>query len=404
MRQHRGDHNRLGVAVQICYLRFPGRVLAEGERTYPPLLGMVAVQLKLSSSIWDIYAERDQTRREHLQELIDWLRLSQFGRAHYRAVADWLLPIALQITQGMVLAQAVVDELRRRHIVLSPVATIERLCAEVSTRAQRQVYRLLTDPLSPQQRKALDSLLLPREGRRVSTLTWIRQSPGAPSAKAVLAHIERLQAIRAIALPNDLGRDVHQNRLIRLAREGAQTAVYQLEEYEPDRRHATLVAILLDTAATLIDETLDLHDRLIGSFFYESQTSARTGIRRRRQGDQRQGQTLRVHRRRIGRRKDVGYRSVCRNRSHHAVGSVCRDGEGRGEVGAYRGFRPSRAGWPTLSAAAPLCTGVSRHLRVQRGSNGADCFLFQSTRQLDRRPLFPSATGFANEWERGCRT
>jgi hypothetical protein len=43
--------------------------------------------------------------------------------------------------------QAAVDELRRRHIVLPP-ATIERLCAEVSTRAQRQVYRLLTDPLS----------------------------------------------------------------------------------------------------------------------------------------------------------------------------------------------------------------------------------------------------------------
>jgi len=208
VRQHRGDHNRLGVAVQIGYLRFPGRVLAEGERPYPPLLGMVAVQLKLSASIWDIYAERDQTRRAHLQELIDWLQLSQFDRAHYRAVADWLLPIALQTTQGMALAQAVVDELRRRHIVVPPVATIERLCAEVSTRAQRQVYRLLTDPLLPQQRKALDSLLLLREGRRVSTLTWIRQSPGAPSAKAVLAHIERLQAIRAIALPIDLGRDV----------------------------------------------------------------------------------------------------------------------------------------------------------------------------------------------------
>jgi hypothetical protein len=29
VRQHRGDHNRLGFAVQLCYLRYPGRVLAE---------------------------------------------------------------------------------------------------------------------------------------------------------------------------------------------------------------------------------------------------------------------------------------------------------------------------------------------------------------------------------------
>ncbi|MEM5451222.1 hypothetical protein [Paraburkholderia guartelaensis] len=57
------------------------------------------------------------------------------------------------------------------------------------------------------------------------------------------------------------------DRLLRLAREGGQTAVYQIEEYETDRRHATLIAILLDTTATLTDEILNLHDRLIGSFF-----------------------------------------------------------------------------------------------------------------------------------------
>jgi hypothetical protein len=33
------------------------------------------------------------------------------------------------------------------------------------------------------------------------------------------------------------------------------------------RRYATLAAILLDTAAALTDETLELHDRLISTFF-----------------------------------------------------------------------------------------------------------------------------------------
>lgn len=267
VRQHRGDHNRLGVAVQMGYLRYPGRVLAEREMPHAPLLGIMAAQLGISTATWDLYAQRDETRREHLLELFARLALSPFDRAHYRAIAEWLLPIALQTTQGMALAKAVVDELRRRQVVLPPVATIERLCAEVSTRAQRQVYRLLTEPLSPAQRKELDQLLAQREGRRISTLTWLRQSPGAPSAKAILAHIDRLQTIRALGVPIELGRNVHQNRLIRPAREGAQTAVYQLEEYEPIRRHAMLVAILLDTSATLTDETLDLHDRLIGSLF-----------------------------------------------------------------------------------------------------------------------------------------
>ncbi len=267
VRQHRGDQNRLGVAVQMAYLWYPSRALARDERPYPPLLGMLAAQLNLSPSMWDVYAERDQTRREHLQEIIERLQLVQFSRTFYRAIADWLSPIAMQTTNGMALAQAVVDELRKQHIIVPSAAAIERLCAEVSTRAQRQVFKLLTATLTDTQRMALDQLLERKQDRPVTTLAWLRQSPGAPSAKAVLHHIARLKAIRALGLPADIGRTVHQNRLLRLVREGAQTAAFQIADYEIDRRHAMLVAIVIDTAATLTDEILDLHDRLIGSFF-----------------------------------------------------------------------------------------------------------------------------------------
>jgi hypothetical protein len=74
----------------------------------------------------------------------------------------------------------------------------------------------------------------------------------------VLAHIERLIAIREIGLPADIGRDVPLSRVSRIAREGAHTAVYQIQEYETERRHATMVAILVDTAATITEEILNL--------------------------------------------------------------------------------------------------------------------------------------------------
>ncbi len=63
---------------------------------------------------------------------------------------------------------------------------------------------------------------------------------------------------------------MNQNRLLQIAREAGQTAVYQFKEYERDRRHGTLVALMIETAATLTDEVLDLHDRIIGSFFTKS--------------------------------------------------------------------------------------------------------------------------------------
>src|SRR5450432_3452821 len=88
IRQHRGAHNRLGIAVQLCYLRHPGRALGVDETPPPALLGIVAAQLKATPALWDAYARRDQTRREHQRELLGWLGLQLFTRDHYRELAD----------------------------------------------------------------------------------------------------------------------------------------------------------------------------------------------------------------------------------------------------------------------------------------------------------------------------
>lgn len=163
----------------------------------------------------------------------------------YRSLTDWLTQLAMQTTQGMVLAQALAEELRVRHVLLPPIPVIEHLCATALTRAERATFNRLTKTADVGHRGALDSVLTVHEGSATSTLAWLRQPPGTPSANAVLAHLSRLRAVRELNLPAELGRDVHQNRLLRLAREGAQTAVYQIQEYETSRRYATLVAILL---------------------------------------------------------------------------------------------------------------------------------------------------------------
>ena len=246
VRQHRGDHNRLGIAVLMIYLRYPGRVLGEDEKPHDPVLGLIAVQLQIPIVAWDLYADRDETRREHLAELLSLLDMKQFSTRHYRALSEWLEPTALQTTRGMVLAQVVVEELRKRLIVLPPVAVIERLCAEAATRAQRKILTILSEDLSPEQKSQLDGLLEMREGSPYSTLAWLRLPPGAPTARAILAHIERLRAIREIQISPEASRRVHQNRLLQLAREAGQTAVYHFKDYEPDRRYGTLVALMVD--------------------------------------------------------------------------------------------------------------------------------------------------------------
>jgi len=65
VRQHRGGHNRLGIAVLMVYLRFPGRALGPAEKPHAPIIGIVAAKLGVTPAGWDVYATRDETRREH---------------------------------------------------------------------------------------------------------------------------------------------------------------------------------------------------------------------------------------------------------------------------------------------------------------------------------------------------
>ena len=60
------------------------------------------------------------------------------------------------------------------------------------------------------------------------------------------------------------GHRVHQARLAQLAREAGRTTVQHIAGYERQRRHAALVAVILDLAAGLTDQAVDLFDRLIG--------------------------------------------------------------------------------------------------------------------------------------------
>ena len=251
IRQHRGDHDRLGFAVQLCYLRHPGRVLAENETPPATLLGMVATQLQVHPALWDEYARRDETRREHLIELQHLYGFQPFTSRKYREIAQALIPLADQTHQAMVLVRSVIDQLRSKQVIIPPLSVIERLCAEAITRAERRLYRKLTSDLDDFQRTALDNILGTRLNTKQSMLAWLRQAPGAANPRNILEHIERLKAIRSIALPEELGRNIHQNHLLRLARQGAQTPVNDFRDLTDERRYATLVAVLLETSATI---------------------------------------------------------------------------------------------------------------------------------------------------------
>ncbi len=265
--QHRGSENKLGFAIQLCYMRYPGVILSVNDKPPVDMLRMVAQQLKISVERWDSYGQREQTRREHINELQKMFGFKLFTMNHYKESVHTLTDLALQTDKGIVLANAVIENLKRQSIMLPALNTIERICAEVITRANRQIHQNLTTSLSTCHHERLDDLLKIKDGSKQTVLSWLRESPMKSNSRYMLEHIERLKALQEVDLPVGIEKQIHQNRLLKMAREGGQMKAADLAKFEPQRRYATLVALISESTATVIDEIIDLHDRIMGKLF-----------------------------------------------------------------------------------------------------------------------------------------
>jgi hypothetical protein len=232
IRTKRGPHNRLGFAIQLCYLRFPGQAMTLDVEPPAELLAHVADQIKVIPDAWTEYAARDETRREHALELQSVFGYRPFTIAEYLRLRGWLTDLALQTNKALALAEQLIELLRSHRVIVPTVIMIDRLCAEALARGVKLLYQRLTESLEEDCCANLDALLLPREDLRTIVLTWLRQPPGEPKARNVLAHLDRLLRIREVMLPANIGQAVHQGRVAQLAREGAQMSAQHLRDLE----------------------------------------------------------------------------------------------------------------------------------------------------------------------------
>ena len=159
VRKRRGEHNRLGFAVQLCFFKHPGRAWSVDDSLPDAMLRYIARQVDASSLLLSRYAERDQTRREHLAELQAHLGWHLFSGQAYRELGAWLIAPARSIDRGVALVEILMEELRRRNILAPRITVLERLAREIRRRARAELHRSLSDELNETRRNKLDRLL-----------------------------------------------------------------------------------------------------------------------------------------------------------------------------------------------------------------------------------------------------
>ncbi len=109
----------------------------------------------------------------------------------------------MRTDRGFLRAEEMLSWLQNNNVIFPSVDVIERTLAESTTLAERAVFSALTAQLEPRHKAALDRLLV-SEGEQPSRLAWMLQPPGKINGKNVLQHIDRLNAIESLALPDGI--------------------------------------------------------------------------------------------------------------------------------------------------------------------------------------------------------
>jgi len=164
IRQRRRAANRAGFAVNLAYLRFPGRVLGVDERPPADMLAFVSAQIGGDPVDFSAYAQRGETRREHLGELEVYLDVRPFRRDDKRAVAQIAIEQAAGSDRGEVIVSPMVEYLRERRILLPAAFTLEKIALAARALARKRAYKNLGEGLSPESLGGLESLLAVAKG------------------------------------------------------------------------------------------------------------------------------------------------------------------------------------------------------------------------------------------------
>ena len=152
---HRGDA-RLGVAVQLCSLRWLGFVpdlLAELPR---PALLALSEQLESDPDDLMLYGARSQTRTDHFQAVRDRAGCRPFVQARRAELEEWLGRRAIEHDRPKALWELCGEHLSAEQIVRPPVDTLVRMIASARECAHGTTHELLSPQLQGGRPRELD--------------------------------------------------------------------------------------------------------------------------------------------------------------------------------------------------------------------------------------------------------
>ena len=267
----RGDHNRLGFALQLTTARFLGTFL-EDPVDVPDAVVQTLVRQLSSTHLEQLPRYRSANQRwEHTTEIRMRYGFREWGEptVGFR-LSRWLYALSWTGTEQLgVLFDRAITWLLAHKVILPGCTTLERFVSRLRSRVEDRLWKRLGRGITDEQRSRLEDLLTVPVPGRSSWLDKLRSGPVRVSGRALVKAIVRLQVVRdlGIKLP---ATGVPPSRLASLARFAGAAKVTAISRLPPVRRLATLVAFIHCLEASAHDDVIEVLDMLLQEFFSDA--------------------------------------------------------------------------------------------------------------------------------------
>ncbi len=278
VKRRRGDHNRLGFALQLCTVRFLGTFLVDPLEVPPIVTAHIALQLGISDiGCLPRYLERPSTHWEHANQIQQQYGYRAFTEqpTHWQCIR-WLYGRAwIGDESPSVLFDATTVWLIEHKVLLPGVTVLERLVAQVRERSTRRAWRQLSQCLNSEQQTRLATLLVPSKDAWYTPLEQLRRSPTRHSAPALVRALQRLTQIRDLGVSHLTLTQIPPSRVKALSRIALTVRAQAIAQMPFERKMATLLAFAKEIEAITQDETLDVLEGLVKELLAKSAREGR---------------------------------------------------------------------------------------------------------------------------------
>jgi TnpA family transposase len=270
--QRREDHTRLDYALQICTARFLGTFLTDPTAVPSSAVAYVAAQLAITDPTCLARYRQGKTHWEHAAQICTayGYRIFTDQPGHFQFLR-WLYARTWVGTERpSVLFDRATAWLVGQKILLPGVTVLARQIAQVRERANRWMWKLLTQTVTLEQQTRLDVLLSVPDGEQLSLLEQLRRAPTMTSGSGLLQALTRLTTLRALDIPRRLSTHIPPSRLAALARFAMTARAQAIARMPTERRMATLLAFVQHLDATAHDDALDIFDTFFTTLFADA--------------------------------------------------------------------------------------------------------------------------------------